>query len=156
LRAFATDIRSVTERRAYPGRVVATQPRYADLHKLYGKVALGRFLTEQDEKQVANVAVLGSDVAEELFPGEDPLQKRIKIKDRAFEVVGVLKDRVPGSGEGEKYNGDVYIPLRSWRERVGQLVVTPTADSFIAEDVQLSQIVLTAADSEQVRFVAEA
>src|SRR5262249_23758257 len=117
LRTFSADIRSVTERRAYPGRVGATKPRYADLHKLNGQMELGRFLTEQDEKQVANVAVLGSDVADELFPGEDPLQRRLTIQGRAFEVVGVLKERSSGGAAGERYNGDVYIPLRSWRER---------------------------------------
>src|SRR5262249_19834718 len=117
----------------------------------------GRFLTEQDERHTANVAVLGSAAADELFPGQDPLRETIKIKERAFEVVGVLHSRAPSSGGGdiERLDSDVDIPLRARRQGIGQLVVPPTADSFIAEEVALSQIVLTARDTDDVRLAAE-
>jgi putative ABC transport system permease protein len=158
LRTFNAEIRPITDSRVFQGRVVATQPRYADVFKLHRRMAMGRFLSEQDERQVANVVVLGAGVANELFVGTDPLGKKIKIKDRAFEVVGVLQERASNSGgrEAELFDGDVYIPLQAWRERIGQLVVTSiTAESFIAEDVQLSQIILTVRDIDQVRFAAE-
>jgi putative ABC transport system permease protein len=158
LRHFNAEIRSVTERQVVSGRVVATQPRYADLFKLHSRLAAGRFLSEQDEQQLANVVVLGWDVAQELFPAQDPLNKKIRIKDGTFQVVGVLKDRMPNTSGGtiERFNNEVYIPLRSWRERVGELVVLArTSDSFLAEHVQLSQIILTVSTAEQVRPTAQ-
>ncbi len=72
-------------------------------------------------------------------------------------MIGVLKDRTPRTGSGgagERYNADIYIPLSAWRARLGQLLVTPTADSFLAEDVPLSQVVLTARDLDQVHPAA--
>ncbi len=153
-RAFDSEVRPVTASGVYQGRVVATQPRYADLHRLDGRVAAGRFLVEQDEREIANVAVLGWDVAGELFPGQDPLGKKITIKDCAFEVIGVLKERAPVAGE--RFDGDVYIPLRTWRERLGErVVVLRTADSISAEEIQLSQIVLTVGGTDQVRPTAD-
>jgi putative ABC transport system permease protein len=154
-RVFDTEVRALIEAGVYQGRVVATEPRYADLHHLDDLVAGGRFITEQDERQIANVAVLGRDVAAELFPLGEPLGKKIKIKDCAFEVVGILKDRVPIAG-GERFNSDIYIPLRTWRERLGQrVVVLRTADTLSAEDVQLSQIILTVSNTAKVRPTAD-
>jgi putative ABC transport system permease protein len=157
LRVFNAELRPVTDARMYNGRVVATQARYADLHRLHDKVAVGRFLCEQDEKQISNVAVLRSQVASELFPGDDPLNKTIKIKDRAFKVVGVLKDHAPSSTSTaiEQFDDDVYIPLRSWRERVGELIYTRSSGAKVRELVQLSQIILTVSETEHVRPTAE-
>ena len=41
--------------------------------------ATGRFITEEDVTDRAKVCVLGSDVASELFQGQDPIGKTIKI-----------------------------------------------------------------------------
>jgi putative ABC transport system permease protein len=158
VRHFHAELRPVTGAQSLAGRVVATQARYADLFKLQRQVAVGRFLSDQDEQRLANVVVLGWDVAQELFPAQDPLNKRIRIKDRAFEVVGVLKSRVLNTSGGtiERFDHDVYIPLRSWRERTGQLVVLArTSDSFLAEEVQLNQVILTVATTQQVRPTAQ-
>ena len=47
-------------------RIVATTPEYSDINKI--QVSVGRFLVERDSKEKQNVCVLGSTVANKLFP----------------------------------------------------------------------------------------
>jgi putative ABC transport system permease protein len=53
----------------------------------------GVFFDDQDVKQNASVAVIGSKVKEELFGESDALGESIRIRDRKFRVVGVLESR---------------------------------------------------------------
>ncbi len=53
-------------------------------------VASGSFFTDSDLRSAARVCVLGQTVAENLFQGEDPLNKTIRIKNMPFRVVGVM------------------------------------------------------------------
>jgi putative ABC transport system permease protein len=57
------------------------------------KMARGRFLPEMELDRGAPVAVLGSKTARELFPGEDPLGKVVRIDDLRVRVLGVLAPR---------------------------------------------------------------
>jgi putative ABC transport system permease protein len=167
MRVFPAELRPVTDSRLYNGRVVGTTPRHAIVYKLENMIAAGRFLTEQDEEPIPrNVCVIGSELAAELFPGEDPINKTIRIsgKDRAFVVVGVLKDRMPNTSgaEIEKYNGDMYIPLKACRSLLGEISFIRATGARGAEKVQLSQVVLTVDDSgdtdavrDRVRGVAD-
>jgi putative ABC transport system permease protein len=71
----------------------------------------GRFFTSQEDQGNANVAVLGSSVADDLFGGTgiDPLDQVIKIKSVPFRVVGVVAPR--GSSFFQNMDQMVYIPL---------------------------------------------
>jgi putative ABC transport system permease protein len=159
MRIFRGELRPTTESRMYEGRIVGTTPRHAVVYKLEKFLAAGRFLSEEDEDPVPkNVVVLGSEVASELFPGEDPINKTIKIagKDRAFIVIGVLKDRMPSTSGAdiEKLNGDIYIPLKSCRALLGEIFFIRTTGSRGAEKVALNQVVLTVdekGDTNEVR-----
>ena len=61
------------------------------------KVDRGRFLTDADIKHMNNVCVLAAEVANVLFPYEDPIGRRIYLVETQhqdyYEVVGVLKHR---------------------------------------------------------------
>src|SRR6266852_3455416 len=56
--------------RKHDARMVATTPQYAEVHEFDDQhtVAAGRFLTEEDDHKMANVCVLGADIAKKLFP----------------------------------------------------------------------------------------
>src|SRR5437879_3861134 len=61
----------------------------------YGRVRLaqveqGRFLSAEDDRRVAKVAVLGSTVRQYLFGAQDPLGQRILVSGVDFQVIGVL------------------------------------------------------------------
>ncbi len=76
------------------------------------EVVRGRFLTESDDRHHSFTAMIGSEVAEKLFPNTDPLGKTFVMRGYDFEVVGVAK-RV-GSVLGQPQDNFLYIPLGTW------------------------------------------
>jgi putative ABC transport system permease protein len=74
------------------------------------QVALGRFLTDEDNDRKNKVVTLGSEIATELFgdPGS-ALGQKVKIGSTQFTVVGIMEEKgVVGTTD---YDGRVYIPL---------------------------------------------
>jgi putative ABC transport system permease protein len=63
---------------------------------------------EEDVRQRASVAVIGSEVKEELFGQSDALGRRIKIKNHTFRIVGVIEP----AGQVSFFNVDetVFVP----------------------------------------------
>ena len=57
------------------------------------ELAEGRFITAQDVHYARPVIVLGSVIAEELFPNETPLGKVVRFGGHRYEVIGVLKTK---------------------------------------------------------------
>lgn len=80
-------------------------------------IASGRFLVREDDLSGAAVAVLGADVADELFPTSDPLGQGVRIAGRRFEVVGVQVRQ--GSSGGTSLDRFVWIPLPAWERAFG-------------------------------------
>jgi putative ABC transport system permease protein len=141
----------------FTGRAVGTTAAYAEINDI--PLALGRFLRPEDEENHENVAVLGSRVAQGLFPFEDPLGKTLKLGQSEWVVIGVLKSRTPvgdtGGSMAEDYNNDVYIPLTTCNEHFGSVITYRQAGSFQREQVQLSQVTLTVSDIDKVRTTGE-
>lgn len=81
-------------------------------------VEFGRFLTDSDVLHNRNVAVIGVDIVEELFPFIDPLGKTIKVGGKPLRVVGVLEKK--GSRFGNSRDNRVIIPLSTWQEMYGR------------------------------------
>ncbi len=160
LRTFSAETRPITENRLLNARVVATTPHYATIYSLGEKVDAGRFIVEADEKPMPrNVCVLGSRAARELFPGEDPINKVIRFsgKNPAFTIVGTLKDRSPSTSGAdiEDYDKDIYIPLAASKALLGDTTFFRSSGMRGAEQVALSQIVLTVEKMDQVRRTAD-
>jgi putative ABC transport system permease protein len=81
------------------------------------KLTEGRLYTEAEEEHSSNVAVLGSDAAEDLFPEGAPLGKDVDVQGHIFSVIGVL-DKQPqpfGSGRNTQDNS-IYMPLTTFRK----------------------------------------
>jgi putative ABC transport system permease protein len=74
----------------------------------------GRFITESDDQQRANVMVIGVNGADALFPGQNQIAgTQVRMGGYNFEVVGVLEKRKAGFfGENEEDNA-VFIPFRT-------------------------------------------
>ncbi|MGA7991187.1 MAG: ABC transporter permease [Thermoanaerobaculia bacterium] len=68
----------------------------------------GRFFTETENEHRAYVAVIGSDVKDELFPRLDPLGRTLTLNGIPFEVIGVLVKQ--GSVLGQSQDTIVYVP----------------------------------------------
>ena len=97
----------------YKGRKTPAQVRlfgvdvpYFSIHEL--QLAQGRFFTPVEVKQALPGVVIGSAVAQELFPHESPLGKWIRIGRGLYRVVGVLSPR--GSLFGMNLDMECFIP----------------------------------------------
>jgi len=82
------------------------------------EIANGRPLADLDVQRRRSVAVIGSEVAEELYPGLDPVGHAIQIGNRGFVVVGVAKKK--GSFFGESQDRYVQVPFGALLKLVPQ------------------------------------
>lgn len=140
------------------GRLVGCTPEYAEFMHL--NVEQGRFLTAADLKSGVNVCVLAADTAARLFPLEDPLEKTIGVQEDYYRVVGVMRPRNPTAGIGgslaaQEFNSDVYIPISTLWQRVGDRVFTSRGGSREGEIIELSQITLRVDDVSNVTRTAD-
>lgn len=81
-----------------------------------GKLATGRGYTEQENKSLAQVAVLGADIAEDLFGESDPVGQTIRVGEYNFEVVGVYERR--GSFGFSQDDQQVFVPLLTAQKKL--------------------------------------
>jgi putative ABC transport system permease protein len=82
----------------------------ADVPTILGsELQSGRFLTQYDIDHARNVCVIGSDVAETLFPFVDPIGKTLSLDGRPFEIIGVGKKQ--GSVFGQSRDNWATIPI---------------------------------------------
>ncbi len=151
IREIRKEIRRLNN--AIDGRVVGTTSDYADFNHL--DLARGRFLTQADNDQYQNYAVVAHEVAMKLFPYEDPIGQSIKLGTDYYTVVGVTNERATSAGIGgslaaQDFNKDVYIPLNTCRLRFGERILERRSGQFSAEETQLSQITLRVNDTGDV------
>ena len=120
----------------------------------------GRYLVEEDLNRRAPVAVIGSEIAKLFFPLTNPLNEKIRIDSRVFTVVGVLEPigLAGGAGSalvGRDLNKDVHIPMTTASLEFGDIVVRRESGSFSGEEVEISEIYLTAPTTDDVIHMAE-
>jgi len=72
------------------------------------KVAIGRFLPDDDPRTARAFAVLGSTVKDELLGSVNPLGRRIRIGGERYRVIGVMESK--GQMLGFDLDDAVYIP----------------------------------------------
>jgi putative ABC transport system permease protein len=142
------------------GRLVGCTPEYFEVTRL--ELERGRLLTEADIDERHNFCVLSSGIAERLFPYQDPIGRRIFLSENKdyYEVVGVLEYRTPtaaigGSLEAQDFNTDIYIPISTLRQRIGDFVYTRRGSSRTSEIVELNQITLRVRSVKDVRATAD-
>ena len=120
----------------------------------------GRYITEEDLIKRAPVAVIGSEIAQKFFRLRDPLGATFRIDQQVFRVVGVLRPigLAGGAGSalvGRDWNKDLHIPLTTAEIQFGDLVVRRQTGSISGEEVQLSEIYLTASSTDTVLNTAD-
>ena len=142
-------------------KLVGCSREYLEMNQL--EVVRGRWFSRQDEG--SNVIVLADGTAKQLFPFENPIGKVVQMPTMsaigAFTVIGQTGPRDPsaaigGSLEARDYNADAYIPMESWRQRVGDFVMWRNPGGIEGEIVELSQITVKVGDIEKVDETAAA
>jgi putative ABC transport system permease protein len=81
------------------------------------EVDRGRLFSATEIERSRAVAVVGSEVADKLFGGADPLGKEVRIADRPYQVVGVAKEQ--GSVLGLSQDKTVFVPLSAFQKQFG-------------------------------------
>ena len=76
------------------------------------EVANGRWPNATDDDHRDNVALVGSEVASNLYPGQDPLGKTLSIDGHEFTVIGVGKPI--GTAFGQSQDNYIYIPIQTF------------------------------------------
>ncbi len=69
----------------------------------------GRFYTQAEDAGAAQVVILGSDIANDLFVQDDPLGKILRIGNLDFQVIGVYNSQ--GSVGSNGADDSLYMPL---------------------------------------------
>ena len=72
------------------------------------KVAVGRFLPDDDPRAARAFVALGSKVKDELFDSTNPLGRRVRIGGERYRVIGVMESK--GQMLGFDLDNAVYIP----------------------------------------------
>ena len=128
----------------WTSRVEGTTPSNFDIQSL--ELEDGRIFNNKDLNSRSRVAVIGSTVAESLFPEGEPVGKMMRVNKAPFQVIGVLKSKGQ-SGMGQDQDDVVYIPLTTAQNRMMgityvQRVTLQAENENIINDVQ--------AEAEQV------
>lgn len=98
------------------------------------ELASGRFVTQWDVSDEARIAVLGSELAVDLFDDADPIGEEIVViageRRLVLRIVGVMAPR--GQAMAGNMDMQLYIPVSTMMERVAK---TRTVSSFAAQAV---------------------
>jgi putative ABC transport system permease protein len=81
------------------------------------RVGEGRYFSHEEDEQRASVALIGSDIARDLFPTVDPIDKEIKIDGRPFRIVGVAAPI--GSVFGQPQDAFINVPFGTYEKMYG-------------------------------------
>jgi putative ABC transport system permease protein len=133
-------------------QVLGTWPDYAPIRDL--ETSAGAWWTDVDVESRARVAVLGHDIAQELFPGFDPLGQSLTVGTHTFEVVGVLPDK--GAGFGSP-NRQIIVPLSTYLQRLARSTVAGGAAAQTVSQIFVRATEarhLTALQSEVTQLLA--
>jgi putative ABC transport system permease protein len=90
-----------------PGEFIGTTPSYFEARNY--EVQTGTLFTKAQVKERARVAVIGPEVASELFAGTSPVGKTMRVNGVNYEVVGVTKSK--GSSGIQSQDDGVMAPI---------------------------------------------
>ena len=80
-------------------------------------IAEGRGFTEVDETHASHVAIIGTDIRDNLFAGIDPLGQELRVDGQPYTVIGVAEKQ--GSTFGNSQDNWVAVPLTAFMKSYG-------------------------------------
>jgi putative ABC transport system permease protein len=115
-------------------RVRGVDPAFGQMRNIIPQDG-GRFLNDMDSTLKRRVAVLGDELATDLFDKEDPIGKTVQINQSTFLVVGVMQKKVMmGMYSGPDKN-QASIPAPTFKAmftdaKVGNMVYKPVSEGM--------------------------
>ena len=112
--------------------VQGVSEQYPDVRKW--QVQSGSFFTDADVRTAARVIVIGQTLADNLFPGMDPVGQDLRVSNLPFRVVGVMVRK--GQDQGGRDQDDIaFAPYTTVQKKVlGNMRVQIAYVSAISED----------------------
>jgi len=112
-------------------------PLFEEMRRMF-PAAGGRFLNEVDINSQRRVLVLGSEIAGDIFQGEDPIGKTLLLDDVPFTVIGTLQSKLQTSMTNGPDARRAIIPYTTFRTmfgntRVNSIVVRPRDPTMQAQ-----------------------
>jgi len=83
-------------------------------------IVSGRYFDPDDMATRSKVCLLTKDLAEEVFPGQDPVNQVIRVGEMYFTVIGVFRERVSTFGQSEITRGSLLIPFPLIKDFTGE------------------------------------
>jgi putative ABC transport system permease protein len=99
-------------------------------------VLRGRFLDADDITVRSKVCVITAELADLLFPAEDPVGRNVRLGELSFTVVGVFRERVATFGQSEIKRNSVVIPFSLMKYYAEDYVRVLYAQARRPEDIQ--------------------
>ncbi len=103
------------DRRLTDIRVQGTTANFGPMVRL--DILAGRYFTPMEDQAAQAVAVIGSDIKDELFPQLDPLGHTVLVGGAPYRVIGLLAKQ--GRTLGEERDRKVFIPIQAYRRQYG-------------------------------------
>jgi putative ABC transport system permease protein len=80
-------------------------------------IVQGRDFTQVDEDHASHVAIIGTDIQDNLFAGQDPIGQELRVDGAPYTVIGVSEKQ--GSTFGASQDNWVGIPLTAYQKSYG-------------------------------------
>lgn len=104
---YETNVSAFYREASYDGKLEGIKGDYLEIER--SVLDSGRFFTEEELNSSSGLIVLGSSVATDLFPDNNAVGKRIRIKNRQLLVIGVFKSR--GQAGFSNPDNSMFAPL---------------------------------------------
>jgi putative ABC transport system permease protein len=119
------DIRAVSDLTNANGAVCGATPNINQIR--YIPIAEGRWLDDGDMAEKRNVAVIGDEMARNLYPGLSPLHSTLLLNGVRFQIVGIISSI--GVHENNSTNNRVYVPFTTMHQHFPLKNVGETPDA---------------------------
>jgi putative ABC transport system permease protein len=137
-------------------QVMGESPDYTQIRNW--EMARGSMFSDQDVRSLAKSAVIGKTVADELFPGENPVGETIRIRNLPFLVVGELASK-GFNLFGQDQDDVVIVPYTSHMHRITTRtfvndILVQAANDKVIDSVQddITDLLLTRHRSKEQDF----
>ena len=110
-------------------RVTGIEPQYQAIRTI--ELEYGRRFTGHDEDQVARVAIVGFDVAEQLFGKRHILDETLMLNGTPYTVVGKIRKKTQDSNYSGPDNNKIFVPFAAMSRDMPRTDAPPGALSDI-------------------------
>jgi putative ABC transport system permease protein len=93
---------------AATAQVSGVEPQYQDIRTI--ELEYGRLFSWQDEEQVSRVAIVGFDMAEQLFGKRSLLNETITLNGAPYAVIGKIRKKKQDSNYSGPDNNKIFVP----------------------------------------------